>query len=266
MLSPWALGRSRLLKSLVWSSIERSLFEDTSLIHVTSAQEDSDVRRLGIRTPTVVIPNGVDLDREFGTSRVMDARSRGIPEAEGRRIVLFLSRIHPVKGLDLLCQAWATLPRGLPALLLVAGTGDPSAVAHLRRWMAEQPGPPASYIGPVKGERKLALLSSAWLMALPSRSENYGMAVAEALASGTPVLTTTSMPWATVSEAGCGWVVPPEAAPLAHALAEALRLRGPDHEPMRERARELVVRSHSLDGTIACMEDRYRTLVGREIE
>ncbi len=260
MLSPWALGRSRLLKRLVWSSIERSLFDRASLVHVTSPQEDADVRRLGIRAPTVVIPNGIDLDGEFAASNVLDARARGIPEARGRRVVLFLSRVHPVKGLDLLCQAWETLPRDLPALLLVAGTGHSSALAQLRLWMGKQPGPAASYIGPVKGKEKLALLSTAWVVALPSRSENYGMVVAEALASGTPALTTTAMPWSAVSAAGCGWVVPPEVAPLAHALGKALQLSATDHASMRDRARQFVVRDHSLNSAVLRMEQRYRAL------
>ncbi len=261
MLSPWALSRSRFVKRVLWTVVERRLFEKAALIHATSQQEERDVRRLGTRVPTVVIPNGIDLDGEFATPRIADARARGIPEAQGRRAVLFLSRVHPVKGLDLLCRAWATLPDDSPVVLLVAGTGEDAAIARLRHWLTEQPGPPARYVGPVTGERKLALLSSAWLLVLPSRSENYGMVVAEALASGTPVLTTTAMPWASVTRASCGWVVPPDAVPLARALGEALRLTASEHEGMRDRARHLVARDHSLGSTIAHMEDSYRALL-----
>jgi glycosyltransferase involved in cell wall biosynthesis len=176
--------------------------------------------------------------------------------------VLFLSRIHPVKGLDLLCRAWAELPADEPALLLIAGSGDEASLATLRRWLAEQPGPPAVYLGRVAGERKLALLSSAWLLALPSHSENYGMAVAEALACGTPVLTTTAMPWAEVQAAECGWSVPAQEDTVARALREALRLTPEGHEAMRSRARALVVRSHSLQSAVVRMEQCYEGVIG----
>lgn len=263
MLSPWALRRNRVVKRLVWNLIERRLFDEAALVHVTSELEESDVRQLGIAARSVVIPNGIDLEGEYATSRVAVARKAGIPEANGRRVVLFLSRVHPVKGLDLLCRAWAQLPAHVPAVLLVAGPGDDNELARLRQWLAEQVGPPAQYIGPVAGNRRLALLSSAWLMALPSYSENYGMVVAEALACETPVLTTTGMPWTEVEREGCGWVIAPEAAALAQALHEGLGLVPDEHEVMRARARAFVARSHSLESTVIRMEEAYKDVIAR---
>jgi glycosyltransferase involved in cell wall biosynthesis len=251
------------LKRLLWTLIERQLFNQASLVHMTSDLEERELRRLGITAPTVVIPNGLDLDGEYGASRVAEARTAGIPESDGRRVVLFLSRVHPKKGLDLLCRVWAELPAQMPVLLIVAGPGDEGSLAELRRWLAAQPGPPARYIGPVTGDRKRALLSSAWLMALPSRSENYGMVVAEALACGTPVLTTTEMPWAEAEAAGCGWVIEPQADDLARALHQALGLSSEDREPMRARARMLVEQSHSLESAVIRMEQSYRSVIGR---
>jgi glycosyltransferase involved in cell wall biosynthesis len=250
-----------LIKRLLWSLIERPLFDEATLIHLASELEERDVRQLGVAARTVVIPHGIDLEGEFATARSARARKVGLPEAEGRRVVLFLSRIHPVKGLDLLCRVWAELPAHLPALLLVAGPGDDASLTELRRWLAQQPGPPARYVGPVTGDRKLALLSSAWLMALPSHSENYGMVVAESLACGTPVLTTTRMPWAEVAAMGCGWVIEPQADSLARALHAALGLTSDEHEPMRAKARALVVRSHSLESAVTRMEASYRDAI-----
>lgn len=260
-LSAWALRRSRLTKRLVWNLIERRLFNEAALVHVTSKLEESDLRQVGVVARTVVIPNGIDLEGEYATSKIARTRDVGLPEAEGRRVVLFLSRIHPVKGLDLLCRVWAELPAHLPVLLLIAGPGDDASLTELRRWLAEQPGPPARYVGPVTGDRKLVLLASAWLMALPSHSENYGMVVAEALACGTPVLTTTKMPWAEVAATGCGWVIEPQADSLARALHAALSLTNDEHEPMRARARALVRRSHSLESAVTRMEESYQDVI-----
>lgn len=261
MLSPWALGRSRLTKRVLWTLIERQLFERTTLVHVTSELEQREIQYAGIATPSVVIPNGVDLDGEYGPPSVALERGQAPPQADGRRVVLFLSRIHPKKGLDLLCRVWGQLPKETPAALWIAGHGEASAVEKLKSWIDAQPGPPASYLGPADGVRKRALLSSAWLMALPSHSENYGMVVAEALACGTPVLTTTAMPWSTTIEAGCGWVVSPDGADLAMGLRRALDLTDAEHEAMRPRARALVMRSHSLQRTVDRMEASYEALL-----
>jgi glycosyltransferase involved in cell wall biosynthesis len=251
------------MKRLVWNLIERRLFNEAALVHVTSEMEERDLRQLGVVAPTVVIPNGIDLETEYAASSIARARAAGLAEAEGRRIVLFLSRIHPVKGLDLLCRVWAELPADLPVLLLIAGPGDDASLAELRPWLANQPGPPARYVGPVTGDRKLTLLSSAWLMALPSHSENYGIVVAEALACGTPVLTTTKMPWAEVAATGCGWVIEPEANAVAGALHKALGLTTDEHELMRTRARALVGRSHSLQSAVIRMEESYQHVMAR---
>jgi len=261
MLSPWALRRSRAAKRLLWKLSERRLFERTALVHLTSELEEREVRQLGITARTVVIPNGIDLDGEYAPSRIADARVAGIPEADGRRVVLFLSRIHPKKGLDLLCRAWSELSPDLRALLLIAGPGDEDSLRELRGWLAEQPGPPARYIGSVAGDRKLSLLSAAWLLVLPSHSENYGMVVAEALASGTPVLTSTEVPWSELEPAGCGWVTQLRVDAFAQALQRALHLPQEEHELMRVRARILVDASHSLQSVITRMERSYKEVV-----
>jgi glycosyltransferase involved in cell wall biosynthesis len=261
MLSAWALRRSRLPKKVLWSVIERRLFNQSALVHLTSDEEGSDLRRLGVVTPSVVIPNGVDLRGEFSPGQVARGRADGIPHAEARRVVLFLSRVHPVKGLDLLCSVWAGLPKDAPILLLLAGPGDPANLASLNEWLATQGGPPAAYLGAVSGEQRVSLLASAWVFVLPSYSENYGMAIAEALACGTPVITTDKTPWRELDREGCGWVIPPESASLTRALKEALSLEPDQHVPMGQRARQLVERAHSLDETVARMEASYEGLL-----
>jgi glycosyltransferase involved in cell wall biosynthesis len=188
----------------------------------------------------------------------------GCPDAPCEKLmVLFLGRIHAVKGVDLLCDAWGALPPHTPAQLLLAGPGTGAPKARLERWVAGQTGPPARYIGPVDGQRKQRLLASAWLLVLPSYSENYGMAVAEALACATPVLTTTETPWREVEGEGCGWVVAPRADSLAFALNEALSLPAETHRAMRVRARAFVARAHSLESAVTRMEHTYLEVIER---
>ena len=258
MLSPWAIRRRGLLKAVLWHLVERRLFDKTTLIHATSDLEAKDVRRRGITTQMAVIPNGIDVGVEYAPLRIEAARKAGAPEALGKRLVLFLGRIHVVKGLHLLCEAWSALPSSSPALLLLAGPGDPASVRTLRRWSANQNGPPAQYIGPVNGDQKLRLLSSAWVVVLPSLSENYAMSIAEALACSTPVITSTETPWAGVAAGGCGWVIAPMAQALGGALQEALEVTPEQHETMRLRAREFVEKYHALSDTVSRMEDCYQ--------
>ena len=208
-----------------------------------------------------VIANGIDTDGEYAASRVEAARAAAVNTSGNRRTMVFLSRIHHKKGLDLLCEAWSTLPKESSTELLIAGDGEPDLVAQLRRWVAGQSGPPAHYLGPVGGEEKLRLLAAAWALVLPSRSENYGMAVAEALACGTPVLTTTATPWAEFVERECGWLINPCAVDVAHALREILTISEDAHAALRTRARLFVEEAHSLRATGAAFEALYGALM-----
>lgn len=251
MLSPWALSRSRLRKRLLWTLRESRLFE-RSHVHATSALEASELLALGVRAPVTVVPNGVDTEGEFAAPRVA-------PRGEPRRVV-FLARLHPKKGLDLLQQAWAALPGETAAELIVAGDGDASTTTTLAEWTKTQSGPPARAVGLVHGGEKLRLLSSAFLLVLPSRSENYGMAVAEALASGTPVVTTTATPWTDLAARGCGWTVEPTLPALSAALRTALAMDDNAHAEMRTKARRFIEDEHSLKATEARFEALYRSL------
>jgi glycosyltransferase involved in cell wall biosynthesis len=132
---------------------------------------------------------------------------------------MFLGRIYPVKGLLMLVEAWArTCPRGWR--LVIAG---PDEAGHLAQVQKKVVGAGLqdviSFPGPMHGKAKTAALYAAELFILPSHSESFGMAVAEALAHEVPVLTTTAVPWPQLTECGCGWRV----APTPEGLAEGLR-------------------------------------------
>jgi glycosyltransferase involved in cell wall biosynthesis len=261
MLSPWALSRSRLRKGVLWRLRERSNFERASTVHATSALEQAELRALGIEAPIACIGNGIDTEGSFARSRLQALK---LPlEAGERRRVVFLSRLDVKKGLDLLQDAWAALPSPLPVELLVAGSGDASMAARVRRWAQTQGGPPARYVGAVEGDAKFKLLANAFLFVLPSRSENYGMVVAEALAAGTPVVTTDRTPWTNLAARGCGWTIEPTVAALATALREALALDEDARARMGQSARQLIESEHSLAATAGCFEDLYASLGNR---
>ncbi|MEO1638560.1 MAG: glycosyltransferase [Pseudomonadota bacterium] len=162
-----------------------------TVLHTTAdAERDASVTRLP-DIARVVIPNSVAVPATVPPPRAPDDRCR----------LIFLGRLHPKKGLDLLLDAMARLPT--PFVLDIYGEGDAAYVAELAAKAAALAGR-VRLCGPAYGEQKARALAEADLFVLPSHSENFGIAVAEALAHGTPVLTTTATPWSAINAHGCG--------------------------------------------------------------
>ena len=251
MLAPWALEQRWILKRLIWTIAQKRYVARAALVHVTSLEEEKEVRQVNVTTPIAVIPNGIDLD-EFPLQHFDALRAGG-----RERVVLFLSRIHPKKGLDLLMDAWRMIAARHPeARMVIAGSGEQEYVDALRTSLAEKGMERVAYAGPLHGEEKLAAIARAAVLALPSRNENYGMVVAEALACGTPVLTTDAVPWP-IAERRCGWRVAISADAIAVALDEALASSSDALDAMGRRGRQLIEQSHTTEIAAAAMEAAY---------
>lgn len=234
MLEPWALNHKASKKKLAMALFQRRDLEFARLLVATSAVEHENIRKLGLRQPVAVVPNGVDLNVGPFSARAASA--------DRRRVALFLSRVHPVKGLVNLVRAWAQIaPAGWR--LCIAG---PDEAGHLKEVLAlvQKLGVQDSvdYVGPVDGADKSALYSAADVFVLPTFTENFGVVVAEALAHGRPVITTRGAPWADLQTFGCGWWVDIGVDPLAQALREAMALGDDERRAMGARGRDYVRR------------------------
>ncbi len=225
-LDPWSLSQKRRRKQLFLNSGGRRMLKEASAIHYTTQSEMRLAEQaLGLQHG-VVIPLGVD-EAYFERAHSTDSLSERHPEDE-HPYVLVLSRLHPKKGLELLIDVFLQLARSTEFeswKLLIAGDGDADYVASLRQQAAEG-GASARVLfkGWLDGEAKISALRGAALLALPSRQENFGLCVAEALACGTPVLVSRHVNLADeIEKAGCGWVVPLDRDALMHSLAEAMR-------------------------------------------
>lgn len=214
MLEPWALKQSHVKKKVAWMAWQRHVMLRSALLHATSHEEYIHLRELGLRTPVAVIPNGL----EFPVGLAEPSANSG-PAGTPKRC-LFLSRLHPKKGLPMLLEAWAAL-KPVGWRLHIAGDGDARYVQEMKN-LARSVDVDACFTGELAGDAKWQFLASGSLFVLPTYSENFGIAVAEAMAVGLPVITTTGAPWSVLATRGMGWWVAPQPDALRQALRDAL--------------------------------------------
>ena len=169
------------------------------------------------------------------------------PALRSKRWLLFLSRIDRKKGLDLLIDAWGTLAARFPDWHLVIAGSDLKGERNAFENQARQRGvgTAVSFVGSLQGELKACAMGKAELLVLPTRSENFGMAIAEALAHGLPVITTKAAPWSEIVSEQCGWWIDCSADQLEAALRAALVHSQERLREMGERGRRLVARKYS---------------------
>jgi glycosyltransferase involved in cell wall biosynthesis len=255
MLEPWALSQKATKKRVALATFQGRDLRAARAFVASSEVEWRNLRRFGIGQPVAVIPNGVELP----ASREVAPAPRPRDEM---RSALFMSRVHPQKGVLELVRAWArTRPAGWR--LEIAGPDedwhwDEVAKVVGQLGLADV----VTYHGAVEGERKRQLWRRADLFVLPTFTESFGMAVAEALASGVPVITTRGAPWSDLETHHCGWWIDVGVEPLAAALRQATELTDVERRAMGERGRQYV-RRFDWDEIAGQTLALYRWLLGR---
>lgn len=222
-LEPWALAQSRLKKQIYTLLIERHNLNRAAAIHCTSASEAEDVRKFGIETPLITLPLGVNQANKLPEAKQKLHYVYGI--ASEIPVVLFLSRLHYKKRPDLLVRSLKQLAAQNDNFhLILAGAGEPDYIDSLKKLIANCGlTSQTSFAGFVTGEDKQLLLQGSDIFVLPSFSENFGIAVAEAMAVGLPVIVTPGVQIAPeIAQAKAGLVVEGEEDALANAIAQLL--------------------------------------------
>jgi glycosyltransferase involved in cell wall biosynthesis len=254
-LDRWSLAQSARRKRWMLRLIERRNLEGAAAIHVTSEQEGQEVEALGLGVPRLVIPLGVTMPQ--GLPAPQD-HAPGDPVR-----FLFLSRLHAKKRLEILLEALALVVDRNPGAaweLRIAGSGDPDYVHRCQErarelGLAER----CRWLGFLEGEAKWGELRSADWFVLPSASENFGIAVVEALAAGTPVLISPEVAVApAVAAAGAGRICPGSAGPLADALENSLQ---PPTLQQRNAARNLARKQFSWNTIARSLDEAYQSFV-----
>ena len=192
VLNRWGLeNRRRWVKALSLRVFELPLMRRAAAMHYTSRMEMQDSARFRLTNQQVVIPIGIDLSA-FDKLPERSIFFEKHPETATTRNILFLSRIDEKKGLDLLINAFSSIAPEHPEVrLIICGDGDPALVTSLKQ-QASSMGISncITWAGFIQGEMRLAAYVAAEMFVLPSHSENFGIALLEAMAAGLPCIST----------------------------------------------------------------------------
>ena len=256
-------SRSLLLKRLWERWFDLPNLHGASAIHYTSEDERERASFLKLRAPSFVVPNGLDWTRFASLPARGAFRAQlGIVDAP---LVLFLGRLHLVKGLDLLVPAFARVRARYPgAVLAIVGPDNDGYGAKVRGWVAEHRLQDAvRFVEHLEGEAVLQAYVDADVFALPSYTENFGMVVVESLACGTPVVISDQVNiHGEVAAAGAGLVTRCDAGEVAEAIGTLLA-DAPRRQAMGRAGRALVQRKWTWDVVARQLTAEYEKVIAR---
>lgn len=255
---PWALRQSRTGKRWYGALTEVPYIRRATRMQALTLKEAGQIRTFGIDVPSEIIPNGVDRP-------ILDRPPRPDPGYFGLpadcRTLLFLSRVHPKKGLDMLVDAAPLIHQRIPDLRIVIAGSDAGS-GYFQSIRARCKNSPAGDIfvllGEVRGSDKFDVLAAAHGFVLPSRSEGLPVAVIEAMGSGLPVVVTDECNVPEVSERDAGLVVRPDVKEIGEAVTDLFSMPETRRRAMGENARKLVGEKFTWDRiaqqTLSCYE------------
>jgi len=263
MLSPWHWqdGRLRRLKKLVyWRALAYPAFRNLTVIHAITPKERDDLARLFPGQRPEVIPNAVDL--EEAENLLSDSESGSAPPSG--KYLLFLGRLHPQKGVDILLNAFARSLKGRDFRLVLVGPDSTSAYTAKLKSVINLSGleKQVTFLGPVFGPQKWRLYRDAWALCSPSQTEVVGLVNLEAAAAGAPVITTHEtglFDW----EEGGGILVHPQVEPLQAALEQVFSWSDRERQDRGRKLRQLVERRYSWKAVGPLWLELYAKILGR---
>lgn len=263
MLEPWALSYKAWKKRLFYALFEKAALKNAGALHMLSSSEAQRIERLHLKTPIVIVPNGLHR-QDYETLSAPDRFYHQFPETKGKTLLLFLGRIDPKKGLDLLALAFASVHQQFPNThLVVAGQDNIDFLSTAKNYFAQANCLKATtFTGMLSGKLKYAALGAADLYVAPSYSEGFSMSVLEGMASGLPCVITTGCNFPEASQVNAAKVVDIRADAIATALFDCLS------DPlaakaMGDRARQFVLNQYSWDRIAVQLFEVYTAILGK---
>ena len=263
-LESWALKRSKWKKKIVSHLYEYQNLNKAACLHATAEAEVTDFRKFGLLNPAAVIPNGIS-DKWLNSVGNADNFRNHFKINHNKRILLFMSRITPKKGLFMLLNAINMMIKDFNDwILVIVGPdefGHKSEVESLvdRLGLKDK----VIFINPIFNQLKRDAFSAADLFILPSYSEGAPMVILDSLATGVPVITTKASPWKDLLTYGCGWWVDISVNGICEALKHSVNLSKENLEEIGKRGKELVASKYTWSRLAQMTIDLYAWILRR---
>lgn len=253
MLYPEGLKKSKWFKKFALALFQKKDLEKATAFHATSHKEMAYIRAFGLTQPIAVIPNAIDVSSFSKANSVAKLNHRKIG---------FLGRLAPIKNLELLIEAWAKSNSiSQDAELVIIGDGDESYIEKLKLLINKNNIKNIVFTGFLFGKEQEDIMQQLSYLVLPSKSENFGMVVPEALARGIPVIASKGTPWEELQIQHCGWWFDSDLKSLSAVLQEALNLDESKRMEMGKNGRVLVGKKYSKEAVSHMMTLFYKWIL-----
>ena len=264
MLEPWALAYKAWKKNLYFSLLEKPALKKASCIHMLASTEAERIKPIGLTTPVVVVPNGIHRS-QFEIQHDPLIFYKQFPETKEKKLIIFLGRIDPKKGLDLLTIAFKKIHQQFKDThLVIAGPDNVNYTAVVKKDLTDNDCLEAvTFTGIITGELKYSALAAASIYVAPSYSEGFSMSVLEGMAAGLPCVITT----------GCNFPEASEVAKIVNIDSEEITnaivslLENPEQaKVMGDRARKLILENYTWDQIAAKMVAIYSKIINNKLK
>ena len=264
-LESWALKRSNWKKQIARYLYESRNLTNASCLHATAKPEVADFRNFGLLNPVAVIPNGIS-NKWLNSDGSADNFRNHFKIDPHKKILLFMSRVTPKKGLFMLLNAISMIIKDFDDwILIIIGPdefGHKSEVETLVKELRMKD--IVKFVDPVFNQLKRDAFSAADLFVLPSYSEGAPMVILDSLATGVPVITTKASPWEDLLAYGCGWWVDVSVNEICAALKYAISLPEEHLKEMGQRGKELVASKYTWTSLLQMTIELYSWLLRRK--
>ncbi len=261
MLEPWALSYRAWKKRIYYNFLEKPALQNAKLIHMLASTEAEQIKGLNLKTPITIAPNGIHREN-FEKLPNPELLYQRFPDTRNKTLVLFLGRIDPKKGLDLLATAFGKVHAQFPQThLIIAGPDNTGFLATAKNYFANVDCSEAvTFTGMLTGSLKYAALAAAKIYVAPSYSEGFSMSVLEGMASGLPCVITTGCNFPEAANANAAHVVDIDADAITDALKQCLQSPQEARE-MGTRARQLIFEHYTWNSIAKKLIQVYTAII-----
>ena len=261
MMEPWALAYKAWKKKLYFNFLEKPSLQTANAMQMTSSTEAKHINTLGLKTPLVFVPNGIHRE-DFASLSNPEIFYQQFPETRNKTLIIFLGRIDPKKGLDLLAPAFSQAHQKFPDThLIVAGPDNTGFLPTAESYFIEAGCSHAvTFTGMLTGDIKYAALAAAKIYVAPSYSEGFSMSVLEGMAAGLPCVITTGCNFPEAGEAEVATIVNIDVGSIAKAIIHLLE-DDQQAKNMGYRARQFILDNYTWDKIALKMVSVYENII-----